>query len=132
GCSTGPPARDVATQIAALRKAPRVGTEALAEPTAVWRFYKARRSVPAWHDRADDVIAAIRATDADGLDPNAYHLKAIETLLDQRRSPPRTALNEAKLDVLLADAMASVADDVHYGHVVPSQVNPEWTADPRD
>jgi murein L,D-transpeptidase YcbB/YkuD len=41
-------------------------------------------------------------------------------------------LNEAKLDVLLADAMASVADDVHYGHVVPSQVNPEWTADPRD
>src|SRR6185369_13218958 len=83
-------------------------------------------------DRADDVIAAIRATDADGLDPNAYHLKAIETLLDQRRSPPRTALNEAKLDVLLADAMASVADDVHYGHVVPSQVNPEWTADPRD
>ena len=132
GCGTGPPARDVATQIGALRSAPRIGSETLAEPTAVWRFYKARRNAPAWRDRADDVIAAIRGTEADGLDPGAYHLKAIQSMLDERRSSPRTALSEARLDVLLADAMASVADDVHYGRVRPSQVNPEWTADPRD
>jgi murein L,D-transpeptidase YcbB/YkuD len=68
---------------------------------------------------------------ADGLDPAHYHLDAITRLLDKRRTH-RTAENEAKLDLLLADAVAGMADDVRYGRVRPSQVNPGWNADPRD
>src|SRR5207244_5322288 len=47
-------------------------------------------------------------------------------------STERTPESEAALDVLLSDAVARMADDVHYGRVRPSHVNPAWNLDPRD
>ena len=131
GCSTGPASPEVARHIAKLVASPRVGDERLLERAAIGRFYKARVSKPAWLEHADDVVEAIRGTEADGLDPSTYHLAAIEALIAKRKSP-HTAQDEAALDVLLSDAVANVADDIHFGRVLPSQVNPEWTADPRD
>jgi murein L,D-transpeptidase YcbB/YkuD len=131
GCGASPPAPEVARHITTVRESSRPGGEPLAERTAVSRFYKARDSRPAWLDHADEIVAAIRGTEADGLNPSDYHLDAIQSLLEKRRSNG-TAENDAILDVLLADAVAGMADDVHYGRIRPSQVNPAWTADPRD
>ena len=131
GCIGGPSSDEIARPIAKLRSASRVGGERLVEPAAVSRFYKGRRSRPAWLGHAPEIVTVIRGTEADGLDPADYHLQAIESLLEKRRSE-RTAASEATLDVLLSDAVAGIADHVHYGRVRPSRVNPEWTADPRD
>ena len=130
GCAPAVPG--IAARIKAFSAAPRVGGEWIAESATVSRFYKRRGSQPAWLDHADEIVAAIRGTEADGLDPAAYHLDALLALLRERRSSPRTAEGEATLDVLLADAVASVADDMRFGRVLPSRVNPEWTTDPRD
>lgn len=132
GCGRGSDAPEIARQIIALRGAARVGGEAIAERAAVEQFYKARDSKPAWLDRADDVVVAIQGMAADGLNPGDYHLNAIRSLLEKRHASNGTATDEATLDVLLADAVANMADDVRFGRVQPSQVNPEWTADPRD
>jgi murein L,D-transpeptidase YcbB/YkuD len=132
GCASGPPAEEVARSIAARSGSAAAGGEPLLEPKAVYQFYKGRSSMPAWLDHVDDIVEAIRATEADGLDPADYHLAAIESLLEKRRDAKRTAGDDAVLDVLLADAVAGIADDVRYGRVRPSQVNPGWTADPRD
>ena len=132
GCAQGPAVKQIALNITKLCASSRVESERLAEPLAVSQFYKKRDSRPAWLDHAAQVVEAIRGTDADGLDPAAYHLDAIQSLIEKRRSSQRTAESEATLDVLLADAVASIVDDVHFGRVRPSQVNPEWTADPRD
>jgi murein L,D-transpeptidase YcbB/YkuD len=131
GCGTGPPTSEIAREIAQFTPHLAVGSERLNERVSVARFYKARRSMPAWLGHADDIAATIRSMSADGLDPAHYHLDAITRLLEMRKTN-RTAENEAKLDVLLADAVAGMADDVRYGRVRPSQVNPGWNADPRD
>ena len=132
GCSQGPPVAEIARQIGTHQGSSSIGGERLGEQTAVWRFYKARGSRPAWLDHRDQVVSAIRGLEADGLDPADYHLAAIESLIEKRDSSKRTAADEATLDVLLADAVASIADDVHYGRVRPSAVNPAWNVDPRD
>ncbi|MEO5989560.1 MAG: L,D-transpeptidase family protein [Candidatus Eisenbacteria bacterium] len=131
GCSTGPASPEVAREIATLGASPQVGGEQLFERAAVERFYKTRASKPAWLEHADDVVGAIRGTEADGLDPSSYHLAAIEALIAKRKSS-HAAKDDAALDMLLCDAVANVADDIRFGRVLPSEVNPEWTADPRD
>ncbi len=129
GCSRGPAASSVAPEIARLVDAAAVGDEPLVESRAVSRFYKGRGSRPAWTAHADELVDAIQATSADGLEPAHYHLDAIRARLARRDAAgPRDA---AELDVLLADAVAAIADDVRYGHVRPAEVNPAWTADPR-
>jgi len=131
GCSAGPGTAEVSRQLAARTDFSRAGNEPLLEPRAVERFYKARSSRPAWTGHEDEIVAAIRGVAADGLDPADYHLEAIETLRAQKGAE-RTAANAARLEVLLADAVAAIADHVHYGKVRPAEVNPEWNADPRD
>ncbi|HET9325597.1 MAG TPA: L,D-transpeptidase family protein [Candidatus Eisenbacteria bacterium] len=129
GCAAGPPDAEIVPHIQRLQGAAAVGGETLEEPASVRKFYEARGFKPAWLDRADGVVKAIGAMHADGLDPAGYHLEAIQSRLEKRE---RTAESEAILDLLLADAVASMADDVRYGRVVPSQVNSAWNVDPRE
>lgn len=131
GCAGGPPDAEVAQQIEKLRSAASVAGEHLSEPVTVRKFYEARASKPAWLARADDIVKAVQGMRADGLDPADYHLEAIQSKLE-KRSAEHTAQSEAALDLLLADAVARMADDVRYGRVRPSKVNPAWNADPRD
>ena len=129
GCASGPAPAQVAEKIATLQSATAVGEQRLNEPRAVSRFYKARDSKPAWLGHGNEIVAAIRGMEADGLDPADYHLAAIERLAARKDAGPGDA---ATLDVLLADAVASMVDDLHYGRVRPVEVNPAWNADPRE
>jgi L,D-transpeptidase YcbB len=131
GCA-GPPTADIARHIAGLRRSSTIAGEPLARPRAVGRFYERRRSQPAWLDHAGQVLAAIDGVRADGLDPADYHRAAIQHMVEARPTGQVTAEREAALDVLLADAAAHMADDLHYGRVRPAEVNLQWNADPRD
>lgn len=122
----------IQTRVASAVPTGSIAGERLIEPKAVGRFYKARKSSVAWdHDDAPKIIQAIRGVYADGLNPDDYHLAAIQKLENQRHHAT-TAELEADLDLLLSDAIAAVVDHVRYGRVRPKSLDPRWNVDPRD
>lgn len=124
--------RSIQTRVASAVPTGSLAGEQLIEPKAVAKFYKARSSGIAWHhDDVPKVIEAIRGVAADGLNPDDYHLAAIEKLYEQRKHAT-TAEAEADLDVLLSDAIAAVVDHVRYGRIRPRSLDPRWNVDPRD
>lgn len=137
GCGARGPSRTAVTHSIQTRVASAVPTGAIAgehliEPKAVGRFYKARRSAIAWdHADAPKIIQAIRGVAEDGLNPDDYHLDAIQKMENQRHHAT-TAELEADLDLLLSDAIAAVVDHIHYGKVHPKSLDPRWNVDPRD
>ena len=139
GCGRAPAAEEVTenlrTRVAALDKsASLVRNEPLLEKKAVTAFYEARQYRRAWDlgsGAVDRVIEAIRGIERDGLDPKDYHLEAIEALVQERKEAASAEL-DANLDLLMTDAVAAMVDDVRYGRVRPSALNPKWNVNPRE
>jgi len=71
----------------------------------------------------DDLLAAIRASAEDGLEPSDFHLVAIEQL---RNENSHEAGSVADLDLLLSDALARLAYQMRFGKVDPSRLDPDW------
>ena len=111
-------------------------------PSSVIRFYQMRKYEPAWTRDgyplpvADTLARAIKAADAEGLQPGNYHLERIETALVEIRQilvrnerPDTTSL--ITLEFLLSDAYL-----VYAAHLLNGRVNPEtlhadeWTIYP--
>jgi len=99
---------------------------------AVARFFEARAFAPAWRlpAGAQQVVAAIRNLDQDGLTPADYHLAAVTAALDAYGKTPTTDV-AADLQVLIADAAAAIIDHVRYGRVRPAALDKRWNVDPR-
>jgi murein L,D-transpeptidase YcbB/YkuD len=111
-------------------------------PSSVIRFYQMRKYEPAWTrdgyplPAADTLARAIKAADAEGLQPGSYHLERIETTLAAirqilvRSEKPEPA-NIIHLEFLLSDAYL-----VYAAHLLNGRVNPEtlhadeWTIYP--
>jgi murein L,D-transpeptidase YcbB/YkuD len=111
-------------------------------PSSVIRFYQMRKYDPAWTRDgyplpvAEALAKAIKAADAEGLQPRDYHLERIETALGEirqilvRNERPEPA-NIINLEFLLSDAYL-----VYAAHLLNGRVNPEtlhadeWTIYP--
>jgi murein L,D-transpeptidase YcbB/YkuD len=111
-------------------------------PSSVIRFYQMRKYEPAWTRDgyplpvAEALARAIRAADAEGLQPAAYHLERIESSLSDirqvlaRNERPETG-KIIELEFLLSDAYL-----VYAAHLLNGRVNPEtlhadeWTIYP--
>ena len=111
-------------------------------PSSVIRFYQMRKYEPAWTrdgyplPAADTLARAIKAADAEGLQPRDYHLERIETTLAEirqilvRNEKPDPA-SIITLEFLLSDAYL-----VYAAHLLNGRVNPEtlhadeWTIYP--
>lgn len=111
-------------------------------PSSVTRFYQMRKYDPAWTRDgyplpvAEALATAIKAADAEGLQPRDYHLERIETALGEirqilvRNERPEPA-NIINLEFLLSDAYL-----VYAAHLLNGRVNPEtlhadeWTIYP--
>ena len=104
----------------------------LLQPEAVARFFEARAFAPAWRlpACAQQILAAIRSIDLDGLTPTDYHLAAITAALEAHTKTPATEVT-ADLQVLIADAAAALIDHVRYGRVRPATLDKRWNVDPR-
>ncbi len=101
-------------------------------------FYRARGYRPAWIDDrlelADAVsfLHALRLVAEDGLNPENYHLAAIETLLAEvgtaKNKKPQnvTAESLADLEMLLTDAFLLCASHLVHGQVNPETIQSEW------
>ncbi len=92
------------------------------------RFYAARSYRPVWTERANvaELIEAIGESENDGLIPDDYHIKEIRSFFF---SPPRTPELQAKYDLLLSDALLSLAYHLRFGKVDPESLDPNWNLD---
>jgi murein L,D-transpeptidase YcbB/YkuD len=101
-------------------------------------FYRNRDFRPAWIDdglalaNARALPAALRRVAADGLEPDNYHLAAIESLLAEidasAKKGPRYAQPEAltDLEMLLTDGFLLCGSHLVHGQVNPETIQSEW------
>jgi murein L,D-transpeptidase YcbB/YkuD len=138
----------VADQIRARIEATRVdgitfGSEKVMSHRALPEFYESRDFRPAWIGERGPLIQALRLVDSvrqayqQGLDPEDYHLTAIEELL-QRVGPTvdnggakSDPADLAELDLFLTDAFLILGSHLLVGRVDPTTIDPEWFVDER-
>jgi murein L,D-transpeptidase YcbB/YkuD len=92
-------------------------------------FYRGREFRAAWSSprELDDLLSFIRGVESDGLRPEDYHLRTIESL---RRSADRPE-KRADLDILATDALARLGHHLYLGKVDPTDLDPDWNGRPK-
>jgi murein L,D-transpeptidase YcbB/YkuD len=116
-----------------------VAGERIHASRALPRFYQRRTFTPAWiHEgrvgsSADDLLAAIRSADQEGLRSEDYHLGGIERLLQEARAPGGSATGAyVDLELLLTDGFLLFGSHLLSGRVNPETLDPEWIATRRE
>lgn len=105
--------------------------ECVYDRAAVRDFYLSRQYTPAWSmdgqpgQAAADLVRTIRESAAEGLIPDHYHLRGIETMLDGLDADP-SAEQLAALDLLLTDAFLVLGSHFANGRINPATIDPEW------
>ncbi len=101
-------------------------------------FYRARNFRPAWIDDglaltdAGALLQALRQVAEDGLNPENYHLSAIETLLAEVKTADAIKKRNlqpeslADLEMLLTDAFFLCGSHLVHGQVNPETTQSEW------
>ncbi len=88
-------------------------------------FYQSQLFTLVWNKKnQNELIAAIGMADAEGLNPDDYHLRALLDLKKEKLN----AEEKAELDLLLTDAYLLYASHFLNGKVNPETVDSEWKA----
>ena len=105
------------------------------------RFYRGRRSTPAWVDshgllvRGRELVDVIDSAGVEGLNPTDYHTPKLSLLLEETRSAPLTSAPDpaklAELDVLLTSIFLRYGSDRLAGRVDPAKLPADWYTRPR-
>jgi murein L,D-transpeptidase YcbB/YkuD len=121
----------------------RAGGEPVYASAVLPKFYERRLYRPAWSDAggpthlADDLVAALRRANLEGLRSEDYHLAGIEAVLaavrtdDAKRGPALDPDRWAELDLLLTDAFLVYGAHLLGGRVNPETLSPEWVSNRR-
>jgi len=130
------PAQPVAAPSAALRARVErlpdglalVRGESIAAPNVLYDMYASREFAPAWTSPSAraELLRAIREAANDGLDPQDYHLAALEQL--EAATGPTDAAEDLwyDYDVLQSDALARLLYHLLFGKLDPVEMSPEW------
>ena len=104
----------------------RVGDSSIPYSEVLAEFYATREYLPAWTNpqAIEELMQAIRGSEADGLLPEDYHLTPIETLRQQAQgqASPEQA---ATMDLLMTDALFRLSHDLLYGKINPQSLFPD-------
>jgi len=95
----------------------------------VAQYYETQRFQPDWTapGRLDLLLAAINDVRADGLNPEDYHLAALQSYRDDLRRGRKLALTEqADLELLAMDAMMLATYHLYAGKVNPDTLSSKW------
>jgi len=94
----------------------------------VARYYESQQFQPAWQDtgRLDTLIAALGEMRDDGLDPDDYHLAALQSYRLDLRMNKLTVVDRANLDLLATDAFMLSLYHLFIGKVEPQKLSPQW------
>lgn len=120
----------------------RAGGEPVYASQVLPTFYERRLYRPAWSDTrgpthvADDLVAALRDADLEGLRGEDYHLGSIEAVLaavraDDKSGPALAPDRWAELDLLLTDAFLVYGAHLLAGRVNPETLRPVWASNRR-
>jgi len=105
-----------------------IAGETIASTVVLPEFYERRGFRPAWSggpERAD-LLAVLRASTGDGLDPRDYHAAAIEKLVRAPAGPE----TDADLDLLATDGVIRLAYHLRFGKVDAATILPDWGFSP--
>ena len=97
-------------------------------------YYESQQFQPAWQDvaRLDELVAAIDDLRNDGLNPDDYHLAALQSYrLDVRMGTSLTDQDRADLELLATDAFMLGLYHVFVGKVDPVKLSTQWNFAPR-
>ncbi len=91
-------------------------------------FYAQRGFRPAWSspEASDALLRAIRASEADGLDPGDYLLAELTRARAELVSGHASLEARIDFDVLATDALARLFDHLVFGKVSPKSFDPHW------
>ncbi len=94
------------------------------------QLYEARAFAPLWvgPEAARDLAASARFVTADGLDPARYDATVLASLPDRFVR----ADSAADADLLRSHALIRLTNDLHYGRVDPSELDPSWRLPTRE
>jgi murein L,D-transpeptidase YcbB/YkuD len=106
-------------------------------------FYEGRAFRPVWTGETgavadlDTLLAAIQDAGYDGLEPEDYHLSAIESTvsrmkIDRQISPSQAALYRADIEFLSTDGYLLYASDLSEGKVDPDSLRPRLAIGQRE
>ena len=93
------------------------------------KFYEQRDFLPAWNDQRQiaELLEAIKATEADGLDPSDYHLERVTFAYDELLAGRLASPEEwAAQDLVLTDSLARLGYHQLFGKVNPYTLDPNW------
>jgi murein L,D-transpeptidase YcbB/YkuD len=74
----------------------------------------------------EQLLAAIRTSELDGLDPSDYNLHTLERLLQQRRDSTADNKLACELDLLLTDSLVRLGYHLNFGKVDPEALDSDW------
>ena len=106
-----------------------VGEVDVASGELLAEVYERRGFEPAWSgvDRMESLIELVRATRADGLDPEDYHLSDLERVHEMLvRGREFNDVERAALDIALTDSLIRLGYHQRFGKVDPYDLDPEW------
>jgi murein L,D-transpeptidase YcbB/YkuD len=91
-------------------------------------IYRAHEYAPLWHNprSVEQLLAAIRTSELDGLDPSDYNLQTLESLLQQRQDGVADNELAGDLDLLLTDSLVRLGYHLGFGKVDPDALDPDW------
>lgn len=117
------------------------GGEALHATQALFAAYRERAFEPIWLEgnrlleTARELLDRLRTSERDGLNPDDYHLQALDSLIPRLGSPADVGAAEADeirlrsdVDLLLTDAFLLMASHLLHGRLDPVSMEPAWTA----
>lgn len=105
------------------------GEAEIASVDLLVEIYERRNFLPTWNDddQIGELIMAINATEADGLDPADYHLTEIEIAIkEQQEGHPASPAQLAVRDLILTDGLARLGYHQLFGKVNPYTLDPHW------
>jgi murein L,D-transpeptidase YcbB/YkuD len=106
-----------------------VAGEQIAAIDVLSEFYERRRFAPAWGDadQIKELVAAIEASEADGLDPTDYLLDDVRVAQNTLASPNVIdPADMAEVDILLTESLIRLGYHERFGKVNPYTLDPNW------
>ena len=102
--------------------------EPIAARRALAELYANRGFTPAWTSAGArvELLRAIRDSALDGLDPEDYHLSALEQLYTQTQAPGAPEGLRLDYDILQTDALARLLYHLSSGKLDPTELTPHW------
>jgi len=101
----------------------------IASGNLLLKIYAQRNYLPAWNEQRqiEELVSAIKATAADGLDPSDYHLERLELIYADRLAGLQSSPEEkAVQDLILTDSLARLGYHQLFGKVNPYTLDPHW------